>query len=239
LSDVVEKKDFYKMAAKPVLYCAWFCPFAQRSWIALLEKGVDFEYKEQDPYDKTPEFLAINPRGLVPALIHGNDVVIESLIINEYVDEAWADKNPLYPPLSDPLERAKTRIALDFMGKKIVSPFITLHRSKDVSEKESAVETLGAAMDEFFGGASSQGPFYHGDTFGILDIALAPFVARMEIVEEFIDLKIFNDAKYSRFQMWWASVKERPSVKSTTSSRDKFLSRYQEKYFAGENPRTR
>ena len=48
----------------------------------MLEKGIDFEYKEQDPYDKTPEFLAINPRGLVPALIHGNDVVIESLIIN-------------------------------------------------------------------------------------------------------------------------------------------------------------
>ena len=54
----------------------------QRSWIALLEKGVDFEYKEQDPYDKTPEFLAINPRGLVPALVHDNQVVIESGIIN-------------------------------------------------------------------------------------------------------------------------------------------------------------
>ena len=54
----------------------------QRSWIALLEKGVDFEYIEQDPYDKTPEFLAINPRGLVPALVHENQVVIESGIIN-------------------------------------------------------------------------------------------------------------------------------------------------------------
>ena len=54
--------------SKPILHCAWFCPYAQRSWIALRHKGVDFEYKEQDPYDKSPEWLAINPRGLVPAL---------------------------------------------------------------------------------------------------------------------------------------------------------------------------
>jgi len=227
------------MTAKPILYCAWFCPFAQRSWIALLEKGVDFEYKEQDPYDKTPEFLAVNPRGLVPALIHGNDIVIESLIINEYIDEAWPDKNLLFPSTSDPMKRAKTRIALDFMGKKMIPPFITLHRTKDASEREAAVENLSTGMEEFFQGASDRGPFYDGDKFGIIDVALAPFAARMEVLEEFIDLKIFSENKFSRFQSWWASVKERPSVKATTSSRDKFLNRYQEKYFAGENLRTR
>ena len=56
---------------RPVLYCAWFCPFAQKSWIALVHKGVEFEYREQDPYHKSPEWLAINPRGLVPALAIG------------------------------------------------------------------------------------------------------------------------------------------------------------------------
>ena len=42
------------VAAKPQLYCAWFCPFAQRAWIALNEKQVDYEYVETDPYNKTP-----------------------------------------------------------------------------------------------------------------------------------------------------------------------------------------
>jgi len=224
---------------RPVLYCAWFCPFAQRSWIALLEKGVDFEYKEQDPYDKTPEFLAVNPRGLVPALVHGDDVVVESLIINEYIDETWPEKNPLYPPISDPMLRAKARIALDWIGKKIVPHVITLHRSKEVEEREKAVENLMTGLEEFFNGASSLGPFYYGDQFGILDVALAPFVARMEIVEEFIDLKVFRDAKFSRFQCWWSATKERPSVKSTTSSKQKFLGRYREIYFAGETTRIR
>ena len=59
------------MAGKATkLYSAWFCPFAQRTWIALLEKGVDFELVEINPYDKTPEFLAVNPLGLVPTLVH-------------------------------------------------------------------------------------------------------------------------------------------------------------------------
>ena len=50
--------------AIPKLYSAWFCPFAQRAWIALLAKGTEFEYVEKDPYNKTPELLAANPRGL-------------------------------------------------------------------------------------------------------------------------------------------------------------------------------
>lgn len=53
-----------KMPAKLNFYCAWFCPFAQRAWIALLEKGVNFEYIEYNPYkEKTKEFLQLNPRG--------------------------------------------------------------------------------------------------------------------------------------------------------------------------------
>jgi len=205
----------------------------------LLEKGVDFVYKEQDPYDKTPEFLAINPRGLVPALIHGDEVVIESGIINEYIDETWPDKNPLYPPLSEPMTRARTRISLDFMGKKIIPPFITLHRSKDAGEKDAAIESLSSAIEEFFHGASTEGPFYYGEKFGVIDIALAPFIARMEILGEFVDLKFLHDGEsFVRFQTWWAAAKERPSVQSTTSSKEEFLSRYQEKYFAGENPKS-
>ena len=32
-------------------YSSWFCPFAQRGWIALEEKGVEYRYVEIDPYE--------------------------------------------------------------------------------------------------------------------------------------------------------------------------------------------
>ena len=64
--------------SRPVLYKAWFCPYAQRTYLAMLANGVDFQIKEQDPYDKTPEFLAINPKGLVPVLVHKGKSIVES-----------------------------------------------------------------------------------------------------------------------------------------------------------------
>ncbi|KAH9905053.1 glutathione S-transferase [Xylariomycetidae sp. FL2044] len=50
------------------LYGGWFCPFVQRSWIVLHEKQIMHQYVEINPYKKEPEFLALNPRGLVPTL---------------------------------------------------------------------------------------------------------------------------------------------------------------------------
>lgn len=35
-----------------VFYAGWFCPFVQRAWITLEEKGVPYQYKEVNPYKK-------------------------------------------------------------------------------------------------------------------------------------------------------------------------------------------
>lgn len=35
-----------------VFYGGWFCPFVQRSWITLEEKGILYQYKEVNPYKK-------------------------------------------------------------------------------------------------------------------------------------------------------------------------------------------
>ncbi|RQM08322.1 hypothetical protein DH86_00003805, partial [Scytalidium sp. 3C] len=44
----------------------------QRVWIALEAKGIQYQYIEVDPYKKTQALLEVNPRGLVPALRHGD-----------------------------------------------------------------------------------------------------------------------------------------------------------------------
>lgn len=33
-------------------YAGWFCPFVQRSWIVLEEKGIPYQYREVNPYKK-------------------------------------------------------------------------------------------------------------------------------------------------------------------------------------------
>ena len=69
-------------ATKPTLYKAWFCPYANRAYVSMLVNGVEFNVIEHDPYDKTPEFLAINPKGKVPVLVHNEKSVVESGKLN-------------------------------------------------------------------------------------------------------------------------------------------------------------
>ena len=54
-----------------------------------------------------PEFLALNPKAVVPVLVHDGAVITESTVICEYVDEVFPER-PLMPPT--PLERARVRV---------------------------------------------------------------------------------------------------------------------------------
>lgn len=55
----------------------------------------------------SPEFLELNPKGVVPVLVHEGVVIPESTVICEYLEDAFPDY-PLYP--ADPLERARVRL---------------------------------------------------------------------------------------------------------------------------------
>src|SRR5262249_58719506 len=50
-----------------------------------------------------PEYQKLNPKAVVPTLVHDGQVIVESTVINEYIDETFAD-TPLKP--ASPLERA-------------------------------------------------------------------------------------------------------------------------------------
>jgi glutathione S-transferase len=53
-----------------------------------------------------PEFLALNPKGVVPVLVHDGATITESTVICEYLDEVFPD-HPIYPRA--PLDRARVR----------------------------------------------------------------------------------------------------------------------------------
>src|SRR5689334_1889011 len=74
-------------------------PYAWKVWLALEHKGIPFEAKRLsfDSDDtKTPAFLAINPRGRVPAILDDGFALWESSAIIEYLEERFP-QNPLLP----------------------------------------------------------------------------------------------------------------------------------------------
>lgn len=111
------------MANSTILLDYWPSMFCMRARVALREKGVEFEAREEDLTNKSPLLLQSNPiHKKVPVLIHNGKPVCESLNVVQYVDEVWSDKNPFFP--SDPYGKAQARFWADFVDKKVTTPLL-------------------------------------------------------------------------------------------------------------------
>jgi glutathione S-transferase len=101
------------------LYHADMSPCAQKVRLALAAKELAYEGHRLDLLNKQnlePGYLAINPKGLVPALVDGDAVITESTIICEYLDDRFPDR-PLRP--ADPALAARMRSWTKLVDEKV------------------------------------------------------------------------------------------------------------------------
>ena len=94
------------------LYSFFRSSAAYRVRIALNRKGLAYEYvakhfRRNGGEHRKPDYLAVNPQGLIPTLDDGGVVVPQSLAIIEYLEEAYPDTPRLLP--ERPAERAAVR----------------------------------------------------------------------------------------------------------------------------------
>lgn len=94
----------------PTLYFNWNAVCAMKVVLTLAEKKVDWTPKHivlGNFEQLQPDYLAINPAGVVPALVTDDGrVILESSVIIEYLDDAYPDV-ALRP--GDPADRARMR----------------------------------------------------------------------------------------------------------------------------------
>ena len=76
---------------KPILIGFPRCPYVRRSELILREKNVDYEIKNIDMSNRPQWFIDISPLGKVPLLQIGDEVLFESGVINEYLDEVYGE----------------------------------------------------------------------------------------------------------------------------------------------------
>jgi maleylacetoacetate isomerase len=91
------------------LYSAWRATAPYRVRIGLALKGVDYDYVALDLIkgdQRAPEYRAVNPQGLTPALDIGGHVLTQSLAILEWLEET-RPKPAILP--TEPLDRATVR----------------------------------------------------------------------------------------------------------------------------------
>lgn len=116
------------------LYHFWSSICSVRVRMALEEKGVRWTSRYVDLFNfeqLRPAYLAVNPQGVVPTLVHDGVPVRESLLINEYINEAF-DGPALRP--ADPVARARMR-EFNRMCEDSFSPIVKLTLVKYILPK--------------------------------------------------------------------------------------------------------
>jgi len=205
-----------------IFYSGWFCPFVQRTWIALEERGIPYQYKEVNPYKKEAHFLSINPKGLVPAIEFRGKALYESLVLCEFLEDAYPGYTPHLLP-SDPYERAHVRIWIDFISKAIIYPWMRILQSQEKEKQLEAREELYKALGQL--SAQRKGPYFLGEQFSLVDVAIAPWAVREYILVENRDYK--REDVSSGWKEWAELLEKRETVRKTSSDKEHYTQIYQ------------
>lgn len=195
------------------LITAEVCPFAQRSHMTLLEKGLEFERIEVDLKNKPTWFERISPYSKVPVLRHGKTRVYESTIINEYLEEVFPQPH-LMPESS--AERASARIWIDFDNVKIIPTFYKILLAAEATRREELANTLRdhiVFLEKEGFSKASDGPYWFGTDVSLVDLALYPHFERFPALTEYRGVEI--PASCGRLKAWFETMRERPSAQAT------------------------
>lgn len=187
---------------------------SDRVKIALHEKGLAYEGIKLDLAkrdQKSPEHLQRNPYGKVPVIDDGGNVLFESCIINEYLDEKYPAP-PLMP--KDPYLRGRGRVLIDYGLNYLHEPYWALRNEiffkKEAERSESLMEEKRRMLRHllrYLEDALGDRPYFLGE-ISLTDIDLWPRFARME------NYGVLPAPNLPRLNAWIERMKARPSVKA-------------------------
>ena len=163
-----------------VLYSGTTCPFSQRCRFVLFEKGMDFEIRDVDLFNKPEDISVMNPYGQVPILVERDLILYESNINNEYIDERFP--HPQLMP-ADPVMRARARLFLFNFEREL---FIYVHQLERRDQHKDAAKQLDGARQQIRDRLTQLTPIFVknkymlGEDFSMLDVAIAPLLWRLD-----------------------------------------------------------
>jgi glutathione S-transferase len=144
---------------------------AARVRFALEEKQLDWESRYIDLMrgeQFAPDYLALNPKGVVPTLVHGDRVIPESTVICEYLDETFADR-PLYPAGS--FERAQVRLWTKAVDEELHPACSAV--TYVISHRHTIIRNGVGSFEEFLAAGGNEGRMARERKWGWIQQGLA------------------------------------------------------------------
>ena len=199
------------------LHHLWLSPFCRKVRVALAEKGLEFELKVEDLWQRRPEFLAMNPAGDVPVLVEDEGrVLADSTAIAEYLEEAF----PL-PPLvpGDASARAEVRrlvawfdvkfnreVTDNLVGEKMMKRFLRTGEP-DSRAIRAGRHNIHTHLD-YIAWLAERRTWLAGDDFSLADVAAASHVSAVDYIGD------VPWTEHPGSKDWYARVKSRPSFRA-------------------------
>lgn len=194
------------------LYGAPLSPYVARVLLAIRFKGLDIPVVPAPGGGlKSPDYLAINPYGKMPALDADGTAIIESEVICEFLDERFPQKKILP---GDDLARARARIISRAIDLYVLPALLGLlgqmnpatRDLKLVADKLAELKRGRDGLETFI-----DAPWCMGDAFTLADCALVPACFFMEkFMPAFGGLDVFAD--HPRMGAVWRHAQNDPLV---------------------------
>jgi glutathione S-transferase len=184
-------------------------------WMAE-ELGIEFDniaLRARLGESRTPEYLAINPNGHIPAICDGDFIMWESLAINIYLAKKFP--GPLSPATLE--EEGLTLQWSMWAISKLEPAHSTLIQVRDVvgNHPPDAIDKVGKTIREPLGilnNVLSERKYLLGERFTVADLNLSSVLSVLPQVE-------FNFGSFSNLEKWLNDCLERPAAVATLALR--------------------
>ncbi len=186
------------------------CPFVQRAVITLLHKKIPYKITYIDLASPPDWFKQLSPFGKVPILkVDEHNVIFESAIIDEFLDEAY--DGTLLP--TDPLQRAIDRSWIEFSTSLTLDFSGLIHASDEMKFEEKLLITQ--KQFDWLENALSCGPYFNNDDFSLVDIAYAPLFMRSNILN--LANTLYPSDQYPKVASWAQKLLALPELPDSVS----------------------
>jgi len=183
------------------------CPFVQRAAITLGYKEVEHKVTFIDLADPPDWFLEISPLAKVPVLRVDGEILFESAVINEYLDDITGGE--LQP--KDSLARAKNRAWIEFASNMLGNTYMmktATEKGKYEKYRDLLVSQLGRVENRL-----GDGPWFNGEDFSLADTAFAPWFAHDAIAN--YRFSVIDAATMPKLDAWSKRLLALPAVKNS------------------------
>lgn len=190
---------------QPRLVSFKLCPFVQRVAIALNQKSIAYEIEYIELSNPPNWFLELSPFKKVPLLQVGNQALLDSTAINEYLEDAYPNK--LHP--SNLVLRATNRSWIEHSNQCTWSAF---HLSVKETEKEfiEIRDNLFEQFDKLEPSIKGR-PFFNGADFSLVDASYAPLLQRLDFLNE-IKPGVLDKLRHPKIVAWKDALMQHTAV---------------------------